>query len=155
MPAGAHRRLGQRLAPGPRCAGLAKIRDDLRTGGVLGPIYGGLPAVGYRIDVEQRWHWHGHGAGGGESCYLERSPQKTERQRLRHLLDCHNVTLAEWLLLAAMEGSWSGNLPVNLCRHAANFSEHLVGVAVSPEECRTALEACLRNGWLRALDRHV
>src|SRR5207248_2028286 len=51
---------------------------------------------GYRIDIEERRQWQGRASGGGEDCYLGRSPEKADPQRLRHVLDRHNVTFAEW-----------------------------------------------------------
>ena len=74
--------------------------------------------------------------------------QGANPQRLQHVLDCHNVTIAEWLLLAAMEsgcGTYASHLP----RWVADSADKQFGVTASEDECRTGLEACLRYGWLR------
>jgi hypothetical protein len=60
---------------------------------------------GCRIDIEEKRQWQGRAFGEGQGYCLARSPRKDDARRLRHILDCHNLTLGEWLLLAAMEGS--------------------------------------------------
>jgi hypothetical protein len=80
--------------------------------------------------------------------------QKSDPKRLQHVLDCHNVTLAEWLLLAAMEHGWRES-PPDLPRRVAEFSEERFGLRASEEECRAGLETCLRSGWLRVVDQHA
>ncbi|MFO0810651.1 MAG: hypothetical protein U0746_18645 [Gemmataceae bacterium] len=213
---------------------LATIADELREGGVLGPIYGGLPPVGcvdfttagvavwrrlhdgpanrrlacaytdvvgektaryyrtraaavaaveeargesevvavtgptptglwraqwwrrqpegYRIDVEERWRWQGRGSGGGESCHLVIPAGAADPRRLRHAIDRHNVTAAEWLLLAAMECDWSCDTAAGLTRYAATLGRRF-GLSATDDEYRGALENCLRYGWLRVVDR--
>ena len=86
--------------------------------------------VGYRIDIEHRMQWQGRGGGSGEHCYLTRPRRQADPQRLRHVLDCHNVALAEWLLLAAMEDRWSKSL-AGLPRCVAVSADELFGVTVS------------------------
>ena len=71
--------------------------------------------------------------------------------RLRHILDCHNVRLREWLLLAAMERGWDSRASY-LPLWVAKDSTKEPGVTVSEDECRDGLETCLRYGWLRWLD---
>jgi hypothetical protein len=211
---------------------LARIRAGLRTGGVLGPICGGLPEVGhvdfteagvalfhrlherpppgtasyidvvhekttwfgrtaaavsaaveefrrcgdvvavtgpaptgpwraqwwrrfpegYRIDVEERRQWQGRGFGGSENCYLDRSTRDTDPLRLRHILDRHNVTPTEWLLLERMEGGPFRAVRLLFPRWVAESGRRLLGLDVSESQCRGALEACLRYGWLRVTD---
>lgn len=109
---------------------------------------------GYRIDVEERRQWQG-GCGGGEYCYLEPSLEKRNPFRLRDILDRHNLSLAEWLVLAQMEHGRFYDWAANLYRDAAKSSQGQLGIVVSEEECREGLEACLRYGWLRTLDRQV
>ena len=138
----------------------AKIDDDVVS--VRGPFPIGpwraqwwrqFPA-GYRIEIEERRQWQGRGSGGGENCWLERSPPNTDQQRLRDVLDRHNVTFAEWILLAAME---RGSLmrDKSFLYNLAEIARHEFGAKVSPEGYRNGLDACLHNGWLRVVDRQV
>jgi hypothetical protein len=110
---------------------------------------------GYRIDIEERMRWQGRGGGWGAHCVLAGSRcQQPNPQRLRRVLDCHNVTFAEWLLLAAVERE-EHRSAFNLPRRVAWSADARFGVTVSEEECRTGLEACLRYGWLRVMDQHA
>lgn len=211
---------------------LARIRDGLRTGGVLGPICGGLPEVGhvdfteagvalfhrlcerppsgaasyidvvhektawfgrtavavsaaveefhrcddvialteptptgpwraqwwrrfpegYRTDVEERRQWQGRGFGGSEGCHFDRSARDTDPARLRDVLDRHNVTPTEWLLLEHIEGGPFRAVRLLFPRWVAESGRQLFGLDVSEDQCREALEACLRYGWLRVTD---
>jgi hypothetical protein len=108
---------------------------------------------GCRIDIEEQRQWQGRGFGEGQGHCLARSPRKDDAIRLRHILDCHNLTLLEWLLLAAMEGSEDYKSASYLPRRVAASAAEQVGVKVSEDECRTGLEACLRSGWLRVVDQ--
>jgi hypothetical protein len=108
---------------------------------------------GYRIDIEERMQWQGRPFGGGEDCYLDRSPQRADPRRLRTVLDRHNVTFAEWLLLASMEVGWCKSSASRLSQWAAESGAKQFGVAVSEEECRSGLDACLRYGWLRVVNQ--
>src|SRR5262249_35353573 len=56
---------------------------------------------GYRLDVEARDECPGCPIGQG--CYLERSAEPCDLKRLQHVLACHNVALAEWLVCSALE----------------------------------------------------
>jgi hypothetical protein len=107
---------------------------------------------GYRIDIEERRTWQGFCSGGCENCYVDYSCLHPDSDQLRHVLDCHNVTLAEWLMLESMERDWIRDSAANLCRGAAESAVRLLGVAISEEQCRDALEACVRYGWLRLTD---
>ncbi len=88
---------------------------------------------GYRIDIE----WHGQGPRG--HYHLARFTQdQAELQRLRHILDCHNITLAQWLLLAAMDTglvTWTSRFP----RIVADSAGRRFGMTISEEECRTGV----------------
>jgi hypothetical protein len=108
---------------------------------------------GCRIEVEERGQWRGTASGVGEVCVLNRSPERSDPRRLRHILDCHNVTVAEWLLLASMENGYGLQSASHLPWAVASSAETFFGVSASEEECRAALEACLRYGWLRVVDQ--
>ncbi|WP_088259250.1 hypothetical protein [Fimbriiglobus ruber] len=110
---------------------------------------------GYRIDIEERRQWQGGSSGGGETCYFDRSAQRADPNRLQHVLDRHNVTLAEWLLLQSMESGCFRDSAANLARDAAESGNRYLGVTISDEQCREGLEACLRYGWLRATDQRA
>jgi hypothetical protein len=74
-----------------------------------------------------------------------------ELQRLQHILDCHNITLAQWLLLAVMDTclvTYTSRLPGIV----ADWAGRWFGVTISEEECRTGLQDCLRLGWLSSAD---
>ena len=109
---------------------------------------------GYRVDIEEKMHWQGRSGGGGSDFVMIGSLRKTESKRLPHILECHNVTLSEWLVLAAMEGDaheTASDLPRQVTRSAVED----FGLTASEEECRIGLEACLRNGWLRVVDQQA
>lgn len=108
---------------------------------------------GYRIDIEERMQWQGRAGGGGACFVMCRARHKSNPQRLQHVLNCHNVTLAEWLLFAAMEGEKRNRTVSSLPRSAAGSVAKQFGVTTSEDDCRTGLQACLRNGWLRAVDQ--
>ena len=105
---------------------------------------------GYRIDIEERRRWQCCGSGGEEHCYLDHSARNSDPGRLQDVLDRHNVTLGEWLLLESME--WFRGSALHLCRQAES-STQLLGVAISEAECRDGLESCLRYDWLRVVDQ--
>ncbi|MHC5538638.1 hypothetical protein ACYOEI_10485 [Singulisphaera rosea] len=120
---------------------------------------------GYRIEIEEHNSTEKLGIES-ESCYFASSPPEEDPQRLQYILDCHNVTFTEWILLQAMEDG-----PRSL--HAVKrrgLRECLLGFGgtisnqmcilgpdgtISEEAVRNGLDACLRHGWLRALDQHV
>jgi hypothetical protein len=144
-------------------AELKKARDEDDVVSVSGPFPIGpwraqwwrrFPE-GYRIDVEARRQWQGRASGGGEYCYLLRSPRQSDLQRLQHVLDRHNVALAEWALLAAMEHHSPRSEEASLAWWLADLSNREFGGTISAEELRSGLEACLRYGWLRVVDQHV
>jgi hypothetical protein len=68
---------------------------------------------GFRLDVEERSQWQGR-CSGGQGWSWERPPAwAADVPLLRHILDCHNVSLAEWLILAAIESTCEkGQRPV-------------------------------------------
>lgn len=109
--------------------------------------------AGYRIDCE--WHGHGHDVTLVNSVGVSSVPRfpqaQAELQRLRHVLDRDNVTLAQWLLLATMDTcvvTYTSHFP----RNVAEFAGGWFGVTVSEEECRTGLRECLRLGWLSSAE---
>ncbi len=110
---------------------------------------------GYRIDIDERWRWQGKGSSGGERCYLCRSPEKADPTRLRHILDCNQVTIAEWVLLAAMEDGPIKLERMKLPSWRAERGNDEFGANLSVEGQQGALEACLRHGWLRILDQQA
>ncbi|MDB5306186.1 MAG: hypothetical protein JWO38_388 [Gemmataceae bacterium] len=110
---------------------------------------------GYRIDVEQRRLWQGRPDSGGEDHFLDRDPEKADPQRLEHVLDRHNVTLAEWVLLAGMENGPHSLDCTSLPGWLALPVEPKFGRRISEEEYSRGLDACLRYGWLRVMDRQV
>jgi hypothetical protein len=109
---------------------------------------------GYRIDIEERMQWQGRCGGDGEQCFLARPQQELDPQRLRHVLDCHDLTLAEWLLLTAVEDGWDGPA-TDPARRIAWEAHHQFGVRLSEAECHAGLWACLRRGLLRIVDEQA
>jgi hypothetical protein len=108
---------------------------------------------GYRLDIEERQQWQGR-CGGGGSCSLPPRGPGANPRRLPHVLDCHHVLLTEWLLLAAMDAGWYQSAS-GLPRLVAESADRHFGVTASEDECRSGLDACLRNGWLRAVDQQA
>jgi hypothetical protein len=139
-------------------AAIAQVRDWCDVVSVIGPTPIGpwraqwwrrFPE-GYRIDIEERSEWQGR-CGGSRGRVIVPSLRKFDPKRLQQVLDRHNVTFGEWLLLSAMDWSdanWASGLP----KCVVTFVERAFGVTVSEEDCRTGLENCLRYGWLRAVD---
>jgi hypothetical protein len=144
-------------------AAIAEIRKQEDVVAVAGPTPTGpwraqwwrrFPE-GYRIDVEKRRRWQGLGSGGGEDCYFNHSARKADPGKLRSVLDRHNVTLPEWLVLEGMERPWFRDSADNLCAGVAETGERLLGVTISPDTCLEGLDACLRHGWLRVVDHRA
>ncbi len=107
---------------------------------------------GYRIDVEERMHWRGRTASDGENSYLRRLANAT-LHRLQQILNIHNISFAEWVLLAYLE-----NGPTRLEFDESPWwiaSRELreYGITISVEEYRHGYESCLRHNWLRVIDQ--
>jgi hypothetical protein len=111
--------------------------------------------AGYRVDVVEQRRWQGRCSGGDEGCDLDLSARNVNPDRLRDVLDRHNVTLAEWLVLQSMERGWFRDSPANLCRGAAESAGRHLDVTVSEGQCRDGLDTCLRYGWLRRVDQRT
>ena len=106
---------------------------------------------GYRVDIEQRRQWQGRGSRGGEECYVPCSPDRADPVLLRRVLESRNVTLAEFAVMANLEGGpqrFEDHDFASLARHAGRD----FGGPLTEAECRAGLDACLRYGWLRVLD---
>jgi hypothetical protein len=102
---------------------------------------------GYRIDIEWTGNWP-----SGDYNHLARFEQaQAELQRLQHILNCHNVTLSQWLLLAAMDSAWN-EYASHLPKIVADSASKRFGGTITEEECRTGLQDCLRLGWLMIVD---
>jgi len=109
-------------------------------------------ASGYRINVEQEWRWEGRGPGSEGSWRWDRPlPWALSPARLQRILDCHNITQSEWLVLTAKgdAASWHRGI---LVRALPDFAWKTFGITASAGECQEGLEGCLRNGWLRTVD---
>jgi hypothetical protein len=111
-------------------------------------------AAGFQVDFEQRRQWQARAGGSlGQYCNLCFGPGEPDLGRLQHVLDCHNVSFAEWLLLFAMEGGKHHQTLSQLLANVADDCGRKFGVEISEEQCRIAMEACLHNGWLRIIDQ--
>jgi hypothetical protein len=76
---------------------------------------------GYCIDIEERGQWQGR-CGVGGSWFMPSVPRdKADLPRLRRILDCHNVSFTQWLLLAAMEHGRHYSAACLLGRAAGHF----------------------------------
>jgi hypothetical protein len=142
---------------------LAGLRSETEVVAVSGPFPTGpwraqwwrRFAEGYRIDIEERTRWQGHSTGLGASCHLQRNPQRANPQRLREVLNRHNVTLVQWIVLAAMEGGPLEPVGARLASRLKNLADREFKATISAAECRDALDTCLRYGWLQILDREA
>jgi hypothetical protein len=150
-----------RLCPTLRAA-LAVAEEELNWAGIhtvsepflIGPWrlqwWRRFPA-GYRVDVESRQSFQSR-CSGGEGWSIDRSAWSlSNRSQLQHVLDRHNVTLSEWLLLAAMDDSLRTSHRA-ICRWILHWAKRRFEVAITEEHCRTGLDSCLRHGWLRIVD---
>jgi hypothetical protein len=121
---------------------------------------------GYRIDIEEKQQWEGRSGGSEAHCHLS-PPQNvgTSPKRLQHILDCHSVTLGEWLVLAnvgddgVFRQSWFDGLakaqaaprqgaPPSTSRQSKFGGPGYFG---GSKEYRGALQVCLANSWLRLI----
>jgi hypothetical protein len=109
---------------------------------------------GYRIDIEQRRQWKGHASGVGEECSLHRHPEKSNSQRLKNILDRHNVTFAEWIVLAALNRG-PKSFDQKRLRWLVEEANREFGFTVSESVFQDGLEACLKNGWVRVLNQQI
>ena len=91
----------------------------------------------------------------GARSVASSSPEKEDWQRLRHVLDRHNVTFPEWILLAKMEIGPQRFERTKPPLWLAKMTERRYGEALSADGYHTALDACLRYGWLRVIDQQV
>jgi len=97
-------------------------------------------------------HWHGGSSAMlGECCCVQRRAERADPGRLRDVLDRHNVTIAEWIVLAAMEdapikpdGTW-------LAGRIEELASRDFKATISAAECCNALDTCLQHGWLKVL----
>jgi hypothetical protein len=103
---------------------------------------------GYRIDIEERMRWMGR--CGGAACIMYRLPEQADLRHLAFVLDRHNVTFAEWLLMSSMDEG--GRQSASDLTRVAAFASEQFGVFISEGECREGLNACIGHGWLRVLD---
>jgi hypothetical protein len=103
---------------------------------------------GYRIRIEERCKWQGRCGGDEGWHWLRPLDWATNRAQLRHILDCHNVDLAEWVVLASLD-SYCPTYPLHLIK----FIKKIFDITLSEEECRAALDVCLNHGWARTVDR--
>jgi hypothetical protein len=108
---------------------------------------------GYRIEIEERRQWQGR-CGGGVNCFMPHPSPGPAPQRLRQILDCHNVAFAEWVMLAAMDRGWTRSR-AHLPKWVAESANRHFGITVSDDECQAGLEACFRNGWLTIMDANA
>ncbi len=131
---------------------VVSVTEPVPTGPWRAQWWRRFPA-GYRIDVEERGQWQDRGSGGDEDCYLDRSARTIDPARLRSVLDRHNVTIAEWLLLASMERAYFRDSVTNLVHGAVESANREFGADVTEAECGEGLDACLRYGWLRVHDQ--
>ncbi len=107
---------------------------------------------GYRIDIEERWHLEGRGINGGESCHSYRRIEKEDLAEFRRVLDRHQVSLVEWILL---HGKKNGPRRSDFSdsRWFVDSINSRIGIAITEADLSQGQEACLLKGWLRVLDR--
>jgi hypothetical protein len=149
--------------PAAAVAGVEEARGEEDVVSVRGPTPVGpwraqwwrrFPA-GYRVDVEARRLWKGHSSGGSEDCFFRRPPEGADARRLLNILDRHNVAAAEWAVLSALEYGPHGLEGGHLAGWAATSAEKELGAPLPEAEYRAGLDACLRYGWARVLDRNA
>lgn len=105
--------------------------------------------AGYRIEVEDRMQWRGRCSGGGG--FISLKVRKLPLSRSKDVLDRHNVSWVEWLVMASLEHSTDQR---EVVRKVTKTSKRL-GVVLTEAECLGGLEACVRNGWLRRVDEQI
>jgi hypothetical protein len=106
---------------------------------------------GYRLDVESQFRWQGRIVDPIGGSTHPPPVWRTNPDHLKSILDRHNVTVPEWLLLAAMDEG-VGTHPTFLPGWVAGRASDTFGLSVSEEDCRGGLNRCVRNGWLRVAD---
>jgi len=105
---------------------------------------------GVRVDLDVRSQWelarHDDSDNSLPPC-IGNGPRG--RADLQDALDRRHMTRAQWHLLNLVRTD-----PVQeIVSRASRTSRRKLGVELSDEECLNALEGCLRNGWIRQLDR--
>lgn len=108
-------------------------------------------AEGYRIDVEERMQWQGRSSSGGGCIFFNLRNLSTNRGHAEDVLNRHNVSWVEWLVLASLESATDRH---GIAREAIENSKRF-GINLGEQECFNGLETCLQNGWLRQIDEQV
>jgi hypothetical protein len=134
--------------------GVISVRGPFPTGPWRAQWWRRFPE-GYRIEIEDYRPWQGRGSGGGETCFLDRKAGLARAHSLRDILDRHNVTIAEWVAATSMEDGPQQPEGTRFASRLSELANRGFGLAISAEECGKAIEACLRQGWLRVIDRNV
>lgn len=108
---------------------------------------------GYRVDIERQHQWP-FGVGSGESCSLQLGPRANDQENLRRVLAQHQVTFAQWLILATLEDGPRRPFDAAYPGRRSFYSERGVST-LSERECQTTLETCLQRGWVQVLDLDI
>lgn len=110
---------------------------------------------GFRIDIDERMHWQGRASGSATGCFMPYFPKPADPEILKKCLEQNQVTLGEWMLLAAAENGWANSGKSDLPWWVDDFSNANYGVSVSESELQHGLDSCLTHGWLRIVDQQA
>lgn len=111
---------------------------------------------GFRVDIEEKFQWTGL-CSSGTGWYMSREPDNQtilNPERLLHILERLNVKPGEWMILAMLDNS-EPYFPEALVRFSARGSKKRFELVISEEDCRSGLEACIQQGWIRLVDETV
>ncbi len=110
---------------------------------------------GFCRHVEEIGRWQG-GNPRGSNWFAPRSQDCLhEPNRLRVILDTHNVTIAEWLVMAWIDSHWRKRPLRLLPQWMSQKSQEFCGFSLTGDECRVGLDACLAHGSVRIVDKAV
>lgn len=107
--------------------------------------------AGYRIRIESRSPEYASIGVPGADCHLDQSVTSSERQGLAPILARHGLSLCEWLMLRAMEQTWSQSSTSALCRGVRSLGEQIFETTFTNDDLHAAWNACRRQGWLTVI----
>lgn len=138
-------------------AKLKQLNDDDAVATIRGPVPIGPWRAqwwrrfdsGYRTEVEVRRQWQGICGGGQNACDLGELRCVADVDRLRDLLDRHNVTLGEWFALRTLDERWP---PKRISASEISLMRSRLNLPLSENDCRKGARSCVEHGWLRRFD---
>ena len=108
---------------------------------------------GFRVEVEERFTCRG--AGAPENFWTWDNPPNfgPHRIQLEQSLEDHGMGLDEWLVLCILDEHGYIKEPRLVPHWASEIALQRTGRSLDRQAWETGIEACLKLGWIRILDR--